>query len=124
MVARVGTALLEGRTFILLGLKRGNLYQIPNIVVRERGFVQIASPTTTLKGGEERGHTKNIVGGKVNGDRYIYTDYSLPLLEVLRMFLPNLLFFLKMKIPKDSIYSFFSLTDQQCLYPQIEIAYI
>lgn len=55
--------------------------------------MQIASLITTLKGGEEREHAKNIVGGKANGYRYICTDYSLPPLEVLRIFLPSSCYF-------------------------------
>lgn len=34
IVLRAGKALLEDRTIILLGLERGNLYQILNIVLR------------------------------------------------------------------------------------------
>lgn len=60
LVVRVGKALSEDRTFMLLGSKRGNLYQIPNIVFRWDGEAcavpQIACLTTTLdRGKRERG---------------------------------------------------------------------
>lgn len=60
--------------------------------------------------------TKNIAGGKGNGCRYVYIDYSLPPLA-LRMFLPNLLFFLKMKIHRDTVFVISPFIDQQYMSP-------
>ena len=78
MVVRVGKALLEDRTFIWLGLKRGNLCQIPSIALMWDGgpcaLTQIVSLTTTLSGGERRRQTGNVAGGKENGGRYTGAD--------------------------------------------------
>lgn len=63
---------------------------------RPCAVTQIASLPTTLYagwGGWVGVWMKNVAGRKGNGDRYTCSDYSLPPLEVLGMFLSNSCYF-------------------------------
>lgn len=63
---------------------------------RPRAVTQAASLPATLYagwGGWEGARMKNVAGRKGNGDRYTCTDYALPPLEVLKMFLSNSCYF-------------------------------
>ena len=91
MVVRVGKALLEDKTFTLLGLKRGNLCQNPSTVLRWDGEAICSYPVCLShhhsRGGAGGGEwMKTITAGKGHGDRHTCTDYASPLLEALRMF--------------------------------------
>lgn len=63
---------------------------------RPRAVTQAASLPATLYarwGGWEGARMKNVAGREGNGDRYTCTDYALPPLEVLKMFLSNSCYF-------------------------------